>query len=199
MMSYAESISALNAKREQIEALREEMRAIQAGIEPEAVDDYVFAGWDGPVKLSALFGDKPDLFVIHNMGQGCDHCTLWADGFNGVYDHLADRAGFVVSSPNPVETQKRFAASRGWRFPMVCHDGTTFAKDMGFHRPGADAFADKLGSWYPGVSVFQKTGDRILRVSEAELGPYDDFCAVWHFLDLLPERTAGWEPKSRYA
>ena len=170
-MGYAESVSVLKAKRRQIEALREEMRAIQAGIEPEAVDDYEFAGWDGPVKLSELFGEKRDLFVIHNMGAGCSYCTLWADGFNGVYDHLADRAGFVVASPNPVAAQKQFAASRGWRFPMVCHTGTSFTKDMGYFRPGADPLADKLGGWYPGVSVFQKEGGRILRVSDAELGP----------------------------
>jgi predicted dithiol-disulfide oxidoreductase (DUF899 family) len=196
-MSYAESISALNAKRAQIEALRKEMRAIQAAIEPEPVSDYEFAGWNGPVKLSELFGDKRDLFVIHNMGAGCAYCTLWADGFNGVYEHLTDRAGFVLSSPNPVEAQKQFAASRGWRFPMVCHTGSSFTKDMGY-QPGGDPLADKLGGWYPGVSVFQKDAGRILRVSNAELGPYDDFCSVWHFLDLLPERDAGWEPKTRY-
>ena len=67
-MSYAESISTLKAKRQQIEALRDEMRAIQAKIEPESVADYTFAGWDGPVKLSDLFGAKRDLFVIHKHG-----------------------------------------------------------------------------------------------------------------------------------
>jgi predicted dithiol-disulfide oxidoreductase (DUF899 family) len=198
-MSYADTMSALRAKREQIETLREEMRAIQATIEPAPVDDYRFAGWDGPMRLSELFGAKRDLFVVHNMGAGCSYCTLWADGFNGVYEHLADRAGFVVASPNPVEQQKAFAASRGWRFPMVCHADNSFTQDMGYYRPGADPLGDRLGSWFPGVSVFRKDADRILRVSDAELGPYDDFCSVWHFLDLLPERTAGWAPKFRYA
>jgi predicted dithiol-disulfide oxidoreductase (DUF899 family) len=197
-VTYAQSISDLNAKREQIEALRREMRAIQAGIEPEAVTDYVFAGWSGPVKLSELFGAKRDLFVIHNMGTGCPACTMWADGFNGVYDHLADRAAFVVSSPNPVEAQRAFAAGRGWRFPMVSHAGTTFARDMGYHRPGADPVADQMGGWYPGVSAFQKQRERIVRVSDAELGEDDDFCLVWHLFDLLPERAAGWGPKFSY-
>jgi predicted dithiol-disulfide oxidoreductase (DUF899 family) len=198
-MTYADTMSSLRAKREEIEALRQEMRSLQAAVAPEDVADYELAGWNGPVRLSELFGDKRDLFVIHNMGKGCSYCTLWADGFNGVYDHLADRAAFVVSSPNPVEVQKQFAASRGWRFPMVSHAGTTFTHDMGYHRPGADPLGDKLGSWYPGVSVFQKDGAQILRVSDAELGPYDDFSPVWHLLDLLPERSAGWEPKFKYA
>ena len=60
---------------------------------------------------------------------------MWADGFNGVYEHLASRAAFVVASPNPVETQKQFAASRGWRFPMVSYEGSPFAEDMGYRRP----------------------------------------------------------------
>jgi predicted dithiol-disulfide oxidoreductase (DUF899 family) len=163
------------------------------------VSDYAFAGWDGPTRLSELFGAKRDLFVVHNMGRRCPACTMWADGFNGVYDHLADRAAFVVASPDPVETQQAFAASRGWRFPMVSHAGSSFTEDMGYWRPGADAEADRMGSWYPGVSVFQKRGEAIVRVSDAELGEYDDFCPVWHFLDLLPEGVNGWQLKFSYA
>jgi len=199
MNAYAETITALNAKREQIAVLHAEMREMQAKIEPQPVEDYVFAGPDGPVKLSELFGDKSDLFVIHNMGAGCPYCTMWADGFNGVYNHLADRAAFVLTSPNTPKVQAQFARGRGWRFPMVSHQGTSFADDMGYRKVGADPFADKLGSWYPGVSAFQKRGQTVVRVSNAELGPRDDFCLVWHMLDLLPEGDAGWEPKYSYA
>jgi predicted dithiol-disulfide oxidoreductase (DUF899 family) len=198
-MTYAETMAAIRDRRAEIDGLRSGLRALQASVEPEAVTDYEFAGADGPVRLSQLFGDKRDLFVIHNMGTGCAYCTLWADGFNGVFDHLADRAAFVLSTPNTPRVQKQFAKSRGWRFPMVSHQGTTFATDMGYFRPGLDAGGDKLGSWYPGLTVFRSEGERILRVSDADLGPYDDFCSVWHFLDLLPEGPAGWEPKFRYA
>jgi predicted dithiol-disulfide oxidoreductase (DUF899 family) len=198
-VTYAETMAAIRDRRAEIDALRGELRSLQSTVEPQEVADYAFAGWDGPVRLSQLFGDKRDLFVIHNMGTGCAYCTMWADGFNGVYDHLADRAAFVLSSPNTPQVQKQFAKSRGWRLPMVSHQGTSFAKDMGYLRPGSDAGGDALGGWYPGLSVFRKDGERILRVSDAELGPHDDFCPVWHFLDLLPEGPAGWEPKFRYA
>ena len=51
----------------------------------------------------------------------------------------------------------------------------------------------------PGVSVFRKETDgTIYRVSRAEFGPGDNFCAVWHFFDLLPEGIDGWEPKLSY-
>jgi predicted dithiol-disulfide oxidoreductase (DUF899 family) len=89
----------------------------EASLEPEEVSDYTFATADGTVRLSALFSGNRDLIVIHNMGTTCPYCTLWADGFNGISDHLASRAAFVVSSPDRPEVQKKFAAGRGWRFP----------------------------------------------------------------------------------
>ena len=121
------------------------------------------------------------------MGAGCVFCTLWADGFNGVYEHLANRAAFAVSTPDrSPEAQHRFAAGRGWRFPMVSHQGTNFAADMGYR--------SESGGFMPGVSVFRRDGDRITRVGDTALGPGDDFCSVWHFLDLLPEGANGWRP-----
>ena len=196
-MSYAETKTAMDAKRREIADLQGEMRALQAAVEPEVVTDYELMGWDGPVRLSELFGDKRDLIVIHNMGVGCTSCTMWADGFNGVYDHLASRAAFVVSSPNPVDVQKTFAAGRGWRFPMVSHAGTTFAEDLGYRRPGQGA--EKHGGWWPGVSVFRREGDKVVRVSDTELGPMDSFCVVYHLFELVPGSDPNWEPSYKYA
>jgi predicted dithiol-disulfide oxidoreductase (DUF899 family) len=190
-MTYADTMSALNAKRAEIAAIQKEMRAIQAGVEPEVVADHVLDGWDGSVRLSDLFGDKADLILIHNMGVGCTSCTMWADGFNGVYEHLASRAAFVVASPDPIETQRKAAAERGWRFPMVRYQGEAFARAMG-------AWADSFG-FEAGISVFRKDGDRIVRVSNAELGPFDGFCVVYHLFDLVPDADADWEPRYRYA
>ncbi len=135
-MKYKDTARKLAAYRTQIAELREKMRNAQAAIEPEEVRDYEFATPRGKVRLSALFGDKDTLFVIHNMGTGCAHCTMWADGFNGVFEHLRDRAAFVVSSPDAPERQHSFAAGRGWKFPMVSNQGTNFAEDMGYRRDG---------------------------------------------------------------
>ena len=198
-MTYADTMSALQAKRAQLLTLHDEIRTLQQGVEPQPVEDYVFEGWDGPVKLSELFGDKRDLFVIHNMGTTCRYCTMWADGFNGVYEHLADRAAFVLSTPNTPDAQKQFARSRGWRFPMVSHAGTTFAPDMGYRLEKGDDFGENSSRWVPGVSAFQMRDGGVVRVSDTDLGPSDDFCSVWHLLDMLPEGPAGWEPKFRYA
>jgi predicted dithiol-disulfide oxidoreductase (DUF899 family) len=130
-MNYRETSARLAEYRRQIADLRHKMHETRAAVEPEEVQNYVFRNSTGSVRLSELFGDKPDLIVIHNMGTSCPNCTLWADGFNGIYDHLANRAAFVVSSPDPPVVQEHFAAGRGWRFPMISHEGTTFAADMG--------------------------------------------------------------------
>jgi predicted dithiol-disulfide oxidoreductase (DUF899 family) len=189
-MDYRQTAEQLESYRRQIAELRKQMRAAQAAGEPEKVAGYTFTRADGgTLRLSDLFGDKDTLLVIHNMGTGCIYCTLWADGFNGVYDHLRNRAGFVVSSPDAPAQQQKFAASRGWTFPMISYQGTTFGEDMGYRIDGQAR---------PGVSVFRRNGGKILRVADTGFQPGDDFCSVWHFFDLIPEGAAGWQPKFRY-
>ncbi len=84
------------------------------------------------VKLSSLFGKKEDLILIHNMGKTCPYCTMWADGFNGVFPHLQDRAAFALVSPDPPALQRKFYKSRDWKFRMFSSKGSPFAKDLGF-------------------------------------------------------------------
>ena len=189
-MKYTDSKAKIDGYRSKIADLRKEMREIQAKAEPQEVTDYKLAETAGSVHLSALFGDKKELIVIHNMGASCAYCTLWADGYNGVAEHLANRAAFVVVSPDTPEAQKKFAASRGWRFRMASHQGTDFAADMGYR--------SKSGGWMPGVSVFRKEGAKVMRVSDTGLGPYDDFCSVWHLFGMLPGGAGDWAPKFKY-
>jgi predicted dithiol-disulfide oxidoreductase (DUF899 family) len=170
--------------------MQERLAEMKRGLQPTPVEDYTLQGWSGPVRLSALFRDKSDLIVIHNMGKGCVYCTLWADGFNGVVPHLESRAGLVVVSPDPPVVQKEFASSRGWRFRMASGEGSTFIQDMGFR--GAK-------SWMPGVSTFwrDETG-RIVRIANATFGPGDPFAGIWHLFALLRDGAADWKPQYRY-
>ena len=171
-------------KQQALAELRREMP-------PEPVKDYVLQTTSGPAKLSKMFGDKPNLTLIHNMGKGCSYCTLWADGFNGEVDHLQDRAAFVVCSSDAPKVQAEFAASRGWRFPMVSSADTSFTADMG-------DMQGKSGPW-PGVSTFRKNDDgSIARIAHCSLGPGDAFCGVWHLFNLLEGGPGDWQPKNSY-
>jgi predicted dithiol-disulfide oxidoreductase (DUF899 family) len=189
-MDHRDTANQIAAWREQIAELRRKMRDALATTEPEPVPDYEFATISGATRLSQLFGAKADLIAIHNMGRGCVHCTLWADGFNGIYPHIANRAAFVVTSPDPPDVQQAFAAGRGWRFPMVSHQGSSFADDMGYR--------SATGGWLPGVSVFRRDGVRIVRVADTGFRPGDDFCSLWHFFDLLPDGVGDWRAKYAY-
>jgi hypothetical protein len=57
---------------------------------------------------------------------------------------------------------------------MVSTQQTSFAKDMGFEQDGIPQ---------PGVSVFYKEDDKIIRVARDNFGPGDQYCP--HFLCLI--------------
>jgi len=189
-MNYASASERIATYRSEIRELHQKIRATQVEAEPQEVGDYEFQIVGGTARLSTLFGAHPDLMVVHNMGSSCPACTLWADGYNGIHLHVVTRAAFVVSSPDAPDLQQRFAAGRGWKFPMVSHLGTSFAQDMGYR--------SAEGRWRPGISVFRRVGKTIQRVSDARWSPGDDFCTLWHFFNLLPEGAAGWSPKFSY-
>jgi predicted dithiol-disulfide oxidoreductase (DUF899 family) len=158
---------------------RKKMLKIQAKLAHKEVEDYILKDRDNnDVKLSSLFGDKKDLVLIHNMGKKCKYCTMWADGFNGIYKHIEEKAAFVLVSPDAPEIQKEFANERGWKFNMYSGKDTNFIQDMGY-------YTEKDGYW-PGASVFHKEDGKITRVSKTFFGPGDYFCSVWHFFGMLP-------------
>ncbi len=188
-MNYADGITKLAEYRKKISAIRTEMLSLQATIDCQEVEDYTFQTAEGEVRLRELFGENEQLFIIHNMGSSCPYCTLWADGFNGIYDHIKSRAAFFLSSPDSAERQGGFARSRGWRFPMISHQGTAFAADMGYT---SDA------GYLPGISTFKLDSGRPVRLSDAAFGPGDDFSPFWHLFDLLPGPADDWRPKFDY-
>lgn len=177
----------------QMEALNVKLgEARRRAAAPQAVPDYEFRRGDGsPVRLSELFAGKRDLLVVHNMGKRCAYCTMWADGFNGLRRHLEDRCAFVLASPDEPEVMRDFARGRGWGFRMVSVAGSPFSKDAGFE--------PEPGHVWPGVSSFHRREDgSIERISSAQFGPGDAFCAVWPLFDLLKDGAAGWEAKFAY-
>lgn len=156
---------------------------------------YSFTDWSNQsVKLDDLFGEKDDLIVVHNMGKGCVYCTMWADEINGIREHLADRAAFVMVNPNPIDVQKEFAASRGWGFKMVSDADMDFTYDMGFAM-------EKNGKRYaqPGFSTFHRDpSGAITRIGYDEFGPGDSYASIWHFFELLKDGSKEWEPQYSY-
>ena len=164
--------------------------AVLRRAEPDVeVEDYAFQTPDGEVRLSGLFGGRGRLLMIHNMGQGCRYCTLWADGINGVLQHLEDAMAVALVSKDPPEIQRRIALDRGWKFRIASHGGSNYMAEqcaMGDH------------SNYPGAAVYQRKDDKIMRCSRTSFGPGDLYSPMWHFLGLAGLGMSDWTPQFHY-
>lgn len=153
---------------------------------------YVFTeGESAPVSLSELFGDKDDLIVIHNMGRSCNYCSLWADGVNGVLDHLLTRTSVVLMNADSAAAQREIAQERGWKFRMIRDTDGSFTDDMGFR-------TEHEGKKYlqPGYSVFHRNDNgTITRTGYDVFGPGDVYMGVFHMFDMLADGGEGWQPR----
>jgi predicted dithiol-disulfide oxidoreductase (DUF899 family) len=177
------------ALEKEIYELGKKLAQLRKDAPPVEVPDFTFRTLTGPVKLSALFAGKDVLFAIHNMGQACRYCTLWADGLNAFLPHLEDRFSVVLLSKDTPEVQQRFGHSRGWRFRMASHAGSTYAADQTV-TPGTPDM--------PGIVCFIREGDKILRKNAAEFGPGDEFCGIWPILSLAGYGEDNWTPQYSY-
>lgn len=181
----------INKLEQEILEKKKQLAKLRKSVPEQRVENYHFITSNRQeVSLLDLFQDKDELIVVHNMGRSCSYCTMWADGFNGVYHHLIQKAAFVLSTPDAPEVQDDLATERGWIFPIVSTKGTTFKQDFGF---------EKDGYYHPGVSTFRKDKEgNIFHHAKAPLGPGDDYNIVWHLFDLLPSGSEDFQPKKKY-
>ena len=166
-----------------------ELNALRKTTPGTPVPNYTFETLTGQVTLLELFGGKDKLLAIHNMGQGCRYCTLWADGFNGLLPHLESALSVVLLSKDPPEVQRRFANARGWRFRLASHGGGAYISDQSVC-DGDDNF--------PGAVVYERDGDTILRKNACVFGPGDLYCAMWSLLGLAGLDDEDWTPQYSY-
>ena len=163
-----------------------DLRKSSAGDE---VRNYAFATIDGETDLLSMFGDKQQLLLIHNMGQGCRYCTLWADGFNGFLKHLESVMAVVLVSKDPPELQRQDANSREWRFRLASHGGGDYIREQTV-MDGEENM--------PGAVVYERDGDKITRKSNCIFGPGDIYCSMWSLLGLAGLGGDDWTPQYAY-
>ncbi|MEM7220728.1 MAG: DUF899 family protein [Pseudomonadota bacterium] len=173
----------------QIFELTQKLHELRKATPRQAVPNYSFATLTGEASLLELFAGRDRLLLIHNMGQGCRFCTLWADGFNGQLDHLEDALSVVLVSKDDPATQRQFANSRGWKFRLASHGGGSYIREQ-------SVMADQGNM--PGAVVYERDGDAIYRRNAAIFGPGDQFCALWSLLSLGGMGEDEWVPQFRY-
>ena len=179
----------IQALEKQIYELTAELHKLRKDTRGEKVRNYEFTTLEGTVTLQDLFAGRDKLLVIHNMGQGCRYCTLWADGINAFLPHLESALSVALVSKDPPETQRQFANSRNWRFRTASHSGGNYIREQ-----TVMAGQDNM----PGAVVYEREGDEIYRRSSAVFGPGDLYCSIWNLLGLAGLGDSDWTPQFRY-
>lgn len=179
----------INELQQQIFELVGELGTLMKHSDGVEVPNYTFASQEGEVDLLGLFAGRDTLLAIHNMGQACRYCTVWADGFNGLLAHLENAMSVVLLSKDPPEVQRRFANSRGWRFRLASHGGGAYVCEQTVAE-GQDN--------YPGAVVYKREGERIIRHNTCVFGPGDLYCSLWSLLALAGMDEDDWTPQYTY-
>ena len=179
-------------EKQQME-LSAELAQLRAASEPMPVKNYRFRIEGGELSLLDLFAGKETLFLIHNMGQGCRYCTLWADGLNAFLPHLEDRFAVALVSKDPPELQRRFANDRGWRFRLASHGDGDYIREQTVAPPGHEGESN-----FPGMVCYVRQGDRVFRKNASIFGPGDQFASIWHVLSLGGFTEENWVPQYHY-
>ena len=136
---------------------------------------YRFETSDGVVPLGGLFGPRKQLIVQHFMfapdwEKPCKSCSFWADGFNLIVAHLAQRdTAFVAVSRAPLGKLEARKRKMGWTFPWVSSGDSDFNYDFAVSFRDEDMkagtatynYAPKQGMMneLPGISAFVKGDD----------------------------------------
>lgn len=179
----------LQTAEKQLFELTQKVAQLRKDSKPTPVKNYIFKTSEGDVSLLNLFGDKDILFVIHNMGQACRYCTLWADGLNSFLPHLESQFAVTLVSKDPPQLQRTFANSRHWRFKMASHGGGDYAKEQTVMTGESNM---------PGMVCYIKQGSEVLRKNSVVFGPGDEFCSIWNVLSLAGIGEEQWHPQYNY-
>ena len=123
VVSHDEWLAARRALLEKEKAFTQqgdELSRLQRGLPWERVaKEYVFDGPGGSETLADLFAGRYQLVVYHFMFHpddkvGCIHCSLRADGFNGISVHLNQRdVTMVVVSRAPYRALEEYPEANG--------------------------------------------------------------------------------------
>lgn len=193
------------ALRRQTEAVAAERRALPAG--GEVPEDYVFAGVEGPVRLSELFGDRNILAVYSymygpKMAEPCPSCTSMLDAMNGEARHVTQRVALAVVANSPLERILAFTGPRGWSgLRILAAAGNRYSLD--YHGETAE------GRQSPALNIFTHKDGKIRHAwcSELMFAPSDPgqdprhvdaIWPLWNLFDATPEGRGDWYPRLSY-
>jgi predicted dithiol-disulfide oxidoreductase (DUF899 family) len=196
---------ALLAEEKKFTRLRDRLSQRRRDLPWERVEkDYVFDTDWGKVSLAGLFEGRSQLVIYHFMfdprwKEGCEHCSFWADNFNGVDTHLRHRdVTFIAMSRAPLAKLKAFKRRMKWGFRWVSSHPTDFNYDYDASFKPAQVKGGRALYNYgtgparcterEGVSVFLRDGKgSIFHTYSSYARGIDMLNLTYHYLDLVPK------------
>ena len=166
--------------------------------------EYAFEGPNGVETLAELFEGRSQLVIYHFMfgpddNVGCPHCSLRADGFDGINTHLKHRdVTMIAVSRAPYERLAAYRKRMGWGFKWVSSAKSDFNFDFRVSfTPGElakkEAFfnyalQDPGPSEREGHSVFfrDERGD-VFHTYSCYARGNDMLNIHYHYLDMVPK------------
>ena len=192
---------ALLQREKDFTRLRDELSAARRAMPWEEVTkSYVFDAEKGKTSLAGLFEGRRQLIVQHLMfapgwDVPCKSCSFWADSYNGIDVHLAQRdVTFVAVSRAPLAALLAFRARMGWSFEWVSSGGSTF--DADYHAaftpgaPGEYNYRPFNGTAtdMPAISVFARDeAGKVFHTYSCYSRGIDIMNAAYNYLDITPE------------
>jgi predicted dithiol-disulfide oxidoreductase (DUF899 family) len=193
------------AKEKEFTRLRDDLNRQRRELPWVKVDKpYLFDGPNGQETLADLFENRSQLIVYHFMfgptwGEGCPHCSFWADTFNSNIVHLNHRdVTFVAISRAPLAEIEPFKKRMGWSFKWVSSFQTdfNFDYDVSFtpeQMEGGTAFynyskTDPGSTDREGISVFYKDqSGAVFYTYSCYARGIDMMNGAYQYLDLVPK------------
>lgn len=189
-------------KEKQLTQLRDELSRQRQEMPWVLVDDAYCFG-DQKLSLADLFQSRSQLIVYHFMygadwDAACTSCSFWADNFDGIDVHLAQRdISFLAVSSAPQKTLDTFAARMGWRFFWLSSEGCDFGPDfqvsfgeeerergqIHYNYRDQNFFMEEMH----GVSVFTRGDDGQIYHTYSTYGRgLDMLNGAYNYIDLAP-------------
>lgn len=196
--------TAFLAREKEFTRHREELDRDRRALPWERVTtEYAFNGPKGRQTLAELFEGRQQLIVYHfmfgpNDKAGCPHCSLRADGFNGIIPHLNERdVTMVAVSRAPYAKLAEYQERMGWTFPWLSSAGTDFNYDyQASFRPEAMASGQVLYNYKmqkpgpsdrEGHSVFARDERGVFHCYSCYDRGNDMLNLHYHYLELVPK------------
>ena len=194
----------LLAKEKEFTRLRDQLTAQIRHLPWQKIDKhYYFNGPQGKESLVDLFDKNTQLAVYHFMfgpdwEQGCKSCSFWADNFDDIPIHLAQRdVSFVVISRAPLAKIDIFKKRMGWSFKWVSSFESDFNFDFGVSfKAGAERSGQVLYNFahrpymsdeMPGASFFYRRNHDVFHTYSTYARGLDLLNGAYNWLDLVPK------------